>query len=312
MSATVSCDDYVELMCADYLTRYLPRGGSVVKVVLAEREGRRSFAESLRHRAGSLGYPCVAIDAASTKLNKLEDVWFGIARQVDWMATARDFLKACLFPRFDVGDGDLSLDAIARRNGLERWVVQRALDELLHKGLIRRKGLSGEFRRAMFTLVWSLLAPNGLVANVSPYVLEWLRGELASIVPAKKAMLYRRITKTNGRQMLASLPQWLRDCRMPGLVLMIDIAAVTSGSQSSSPSSNYRRAAAIDCFEVIRQFIDSADATAGLGLWFVADGSFADDEKRGMHIYPALEMRLIQDVHDAKRANPFASMVRLA
>lgn len=307
----MSWEEYVSIMASDYLERYLIDGGSTVKVVLADDERRRGFSDKLVTRAKRLDYVCVSLDASNIRINKLEDVWFAIARQIDWLELARRFLKVSLFPRFDIPEDDCSIEAIARKNGLERWVVQRALDEVMHARLIRRGGLSAEFRRAIFNLIGSLLSPLGVVASATPFVLQWLRGELDSIVPVKPAMLYRKIGKTNGRQMLVSLPKWLRDCRAAGLVLTIDIAKVTS-SERIPDALNYGRVARIDCYEVMRQFIDATDAVDGLGLWFAADTSFADDEQRGMHIYPALEMRLAQDIHDTSRPNPFASMVRVS
>ena len=156
-----------------------------------------------------------------------------------------------LFPRFELPDEDFSIEAIARKNGLERWVIQKALDEILHARLVRQKGLQANFRRAMFNVVGSLLDPVGVVASATPFVLEWLRGTLTSIVPIKQAMLYRKITKTNGRQMLVSLPRWLRDCRIPGLLLTIDIANLTAADRSFT-TFNYTKASRIDSFEVIR------------------------------------------------------------
>ena len=311
MSGSLSHKDYARFIEADYLHRYIVEGGSTVKVVIAEDVPRSKFADELSDRAKGLDYLCVSLTSANVRINRLEALWFAIANQIDWLDLGRRFLASVLFPRFELPDEDFSIEAIARKNGLERWVVQKALDEILHARLVRQKGLSGEFRRAMFNVVGSLLAPVGVVASATPFVLEWLCGTLTSIVPVKQAMLYRKITKTNGRQMLVSLPRWLRNCKIPGLLLTIDIANVTDADRSLT-SFNYTKASRIDSFEVIRQFIDTTDSVDGLGLWFVAEPAFADDERRGMHIYPALEMRLAQDINDSKRPNPFASMVRVS
>ena len=310
MEAAVSLDQYLRAMKTDYLEYYIARGGATVKVGTASEPTRGALSDALLEQATRAGYHCATLNAGDVRISKLEDVWFSIARQIDWVQTGRDFLKNALFPRFDIDGEDYSLDGIARKNGLERWVVQRALDEILSARLLRAKGLSGEFRRAMFSIVGSLLAPVGIVSNVAPYVLKWLRGELASIIPIKSAMLYRRVNKTNARQMLVSLSRWLRECGAPGLVIVIDIARISAADRSVA-SLSYARVARIDCYEVIRQFIDSTDSMSGLGLWFLADESLVDDEVRGMHLYPALEMRLAQDVHDRQRSNPFAPLVRV-
>jgi hypothetical protein len=297
-------------MCSDYLDRYVSYGGSTVKIVLADEAGRRKFADLLAERARQMGYIYASVNSAETRVHKLEDLYFAVSRRLDWLSLGRRFLETVLFPRFDLPADGLSIEALARKNNQERWMVQRNVDQLMHSRLVRRKGLSGEFRRAIFSIVGSLLSPVSLVTNTTPHVLDWLTGRLNNISLVKPAMLYRRITKTNGRQMLTSLSRWLRDSGIPGLVLTIDISAVTASTRSNI-TFNYTRAAALDCFEVIRQFIDSVDLVEGLALWFVADDAFANDQRRGISNYPALEMRLAEDIHDSVRPNPFAPMVRI-
>lgn len=202
------------------------------------------------------------------------------------------------------------MDGIARKNGIERWQVQQATDQLIQERLLQRNGMSGEFKRAIFNLIGARLSPTGLLAAATPHVLTWLCGTLLRIQALKPAMLYRRITRQNGRQMLESLSRWLRDCGLGGLVICIDIAAVTATNRESI-GQRYSRVAAVDFYELLRQFIDATDLLEGLVLVFLAEEAFADDDYRGLNIYPALKMRLADDVHDAKRANPFAPMVRV-
>ena len=146
MSGSLSYKDYARFIEADYLHRYIVDGGSTVKVV----HSRRSRAEPIRRRfsdrAKALGYVCVSLTSANVRINRLEALWFAIANQIDWLNLGRRFLASVLFPRFELPDEDFSIEAIARKNGLERWVVQKALDEILHARLVRQKGLSGEFQ----------------------------------------------------------------------------------------------------------------------------------------------------------------------
>lgn len=310
MREPVTCSEYVSLVCRDYLEEYVPAGASTVKFVTADEATREEFIDLLSTRAKQLGYVYASTNSRETRIHRLEELFFAVSRQINWIEVGRRFLENILFPRFDLTRADLSIDSLARKNNQERWMVQRAVDQLLHNRLVRRKGLAGEFRRAMFSVVGSILSPVSMVSATTPHVLDWLSGRLSSIGLVKPAMLYRRITKTNGRQMFASLSKWLRDSGIPGLVVIVDISAITSSAKSNT-GFNYTRMTAMDSFEVLRQFIDAIDSIEGLALWFVADGGFADDERRGMHIYPALEMRLAEDIHDARRSNPFAPMVRL-
>jgi hypothetical protein len=310
VSLLIDAKRYVDLMSADYLRRFVGQGASAVKVVVGEETCRDQFRSQLADEARRLGFQYVFVSAAETKVQRPEELFFAISRQIPWVGLGQRFLESSLFPRFELPNGDLSIAAIAKKNNQDRWVVERAVDDILRDRLLRRKGLTGEFRRAIYSVVGSLLQPSSLVSNTTKHVLDWLNGALPSITLVKPAMLYRRIGKNNGRAMTASLSQWLRDLGFPGLVVIVDLSAITCSARSS-PGLYYNRATTLDCYESVRQFIDAADRIAGLGIWFVADPSFVDEKWRGIDLYPALSMRLTPDVRDASRPNPYAPMVRL-
>jgi hypothetical protein len=69
----------------------------------------------------------------------------------------------------------------------------------------------------------------------------------------------------------------------------------------------------LDAFEVLRQLIDDAEHFAGLLLVVLADDALiGDDPKRSVGAYPALKMRIWDDVRPEGRDNPLAPLVRLA
>lgn len=309
-SSTLSVDQYVAVLGDDYLTSYLMDGGSTVKVLVGTSEARIAAEASIRAKAKDCKLTFVTLNARETRIQNIHDVFFAIARQLNWNALTSKFLRKLLFPRFELSD-NLTVEGIARKNGMERWIVHRALDELIQERILRRNGFSGEFKRAIYNLIDARLSPTSPLATMVPNVIAWFCGKLDRITLLKPAMLHRRIGKQNGRQLLESLSRWLRDCGSPGLVVCVDISTVTLAAREQT-GQHYSRLAAVDCFELMRQFIDSVDLIEGLALIFLADESFVDDERRGFSIYPALKMRLTDDVHDSQRVNPFAPMVRIA
>jgi hypothetical protein len=74
----------------------------------------------------------------------------------------------------------------------------------------------------------------------------------------------------------------------------------------------YSSAATLDTYEVLRQFIDGTDELAYCLLVVAAAPSFLQDERRGIHRYDALRLRISDEVHDRRRVNPLASLIRLA
>jgi hypothetical protein len=73
----------------------------------------------------------------------------------------------------------------------------------------------------------------------------------------------------------------------------------------------YTRAAAMDLYEVLRQFIDSTDQMDSCFVAAVASPEFRDDEQRGLDIYQALKMRVADEVRAIQQDNPMASLVRV-
>jgi hypothetical protein len=67
----------------------------------------------------------------------------------------------------------------------------------------------------------------------------------------------------------------------------------------------------LDAYEVLRQLVDATD---GLRSTFVAvtlPPELVTDEVRGLPAYTALQLRIVDEVRDRRRANPFAALVRL-
>lgn len=63
---------------------------------------------------------------------------------------------------------------------------------------------------------------------------------------------------------------------------------------------------------MLRQLIDEADHLEGLLLVVLADAGFLEgDPRRSIDSYPALKMRIWDDVRARQRDNPLSPLVRL-
>ena len=76
----------------------------------------------------------------------------------------------------------------------------------------------------------------------------------------------------------------------------------------------YSKAAVMDAYEVLRQFIDGLDQIEGMLLIVVAGQDFLDEEVlgRGIGAYQALKFRVYDEVRDRTLANPLGALMRLA
>jgi hypothetical protein len=76
----------------------------------------------------------------------------------------------------------------------------------------------------------------------------------------------------------------------------------------------YTKAAVMDSYEVLRQFIDDMDNLDGCLMVVAPSVDFLeiDMPTRGMGCYEALKFRVYDEIRDRDLVNPMASLVRLS
>ena len=113
--------------------------------------------------------------------------------------------------------------------------------------------------------------------------------------------------------MFFSLAHWLRLVDKQGLVLALDVTRYTAARRPLEPDGSlyHSTAATLDAYEVLRQFVDATDELEGCFIVVLAPTELLLDEKRGLGRYPALQLRVWDEVRDRQRANPLSSLVRL-
>jgi hypothetical protein len=174
--------------------------------------------------------------------------------------------------------------------------------------------MAQEFRIAMLRLCQAQLEPAEGQQAEAKAIREWLRGELRSITALKPALIFQRIARHNGRDMIVSLVHWLRMAGKQGLVLALDIDRYLADrwpANRDGSSLYHTTTAVLDAYEVLRQFVDATDELEGCFIAVIAPPTFLEDPKRGLHRYDPLKLRIWDEVRDRHRANPLASLVRL-
>jgi P-loop Domain of unknown function (DUF2791) len=311
----VAAAEWLDLIEREYLRGFVTAGGAAVKFAI----GDDSALESLRRHLGELSarheMAHVQIDAAAIRLHMIQDVFFAIARNLDWDAMAQHFVEA-LFKRQGYewprpGDA-VPLDQVAEHNAVAATLLRRSLQQWLTAQVMQDPEMSQDFCVAMTGLCLRRLEPEDTQPGITAPVLEWLRGELPRISALKGMFIAARITRHNGRAMLRSLCCWLRLCGRRGLCVALDVRQLGRTGAAAGNGLRYSPAAVMDAFEVLRQLIDDAEHFAGLLLVVLAeDALIGDDPKRSVGAYPALKMRIWDDVRPHGLDNPLAPLVRL-
>ncbi len=317
---TIALSEWLTVVEGEYLRDYIGVGGAAVKFVITpDSSAATRLREGLTEISGRQGFHFAFIDAATTKVHLVEQVFFAIARQVDWGHLTSQFAFDLFRADYHVPEDRqaLTLRELARLNKCEEHELNLALrDEFrnrLRKELLQDYAMALEFRSAMAALVRHQLDPEGSGPSIDDAIKEWLKGELRYIKPLKDIGIFQRIERTNARYLLHSLSHWLKKAGYIGLVIHMDITRYLEDYRPRTDGSlTYRKPAVLGCYEVLRHFIDSVDESENCLIVVAAPPSFAMEfEKRSVDQYQALKLRIWDEVRDRKRANPLAPMVRL-
>jgi P-loop Domain of unknown function (DUF2791) len=312
----VAAQEWLDLIEREYLRDFVTAGGAAVKFAVGNYDQLMALGGPLTELSERHGLAYVAIDAATTKLHMIQDVFFAISRALDWNEMAQHFVES-LFARQGMewprlGEA-VPIHEVAECNRIDLTLIRRQFQQWLTAEVMRDREMTQDFRSAMARLCLRRLEPEDLQAGITTPVLDWLRGELRRVSALKEANITAKITRHNGRAMLRSLCRWLRLCGRHGLCVTLDVRQLGKTGAATGEGLRYSPAAVMDGFEVLRQLIDDTEHFTGLMLVILADETLIEEgSKRSVGVYQALKMRIWDDVRAEGRDNPLAPLVRLA
>ncbi|MGH7471170.1 MAG: BREX system ATP-binding domain-containing protein [Longimicrobiales bacterium] len=305
---------YLDFVADEYLGGFIREGGAAVKFVIApDGNAADEMRADLRARAEAAGYVFALVDSAAVKVHMIDQVFYEIARQVPWDQLAEAVVVRTLNElKFAVPpDEPVSLEAIARHNRYDFQELRKEFNRRLQQEIFDDKAMAQEFRIAMMRLCQAKASAGPAGQAGREAVLHWLKGELKQIAMIKPHGIYQKIARHNARYMLFSLSRWLTKADRAGLVLNLDIRQCAVPARSLTEKLFYTKVAVMDVYEVLRQLIDATDEMTSCFALVTCGPDFISDPSRGVQQYIALRMRILDEVRDRTRTNPFASMIRL-
>ena len=316
MSRTISVQDWLQHIDTEYLSTFVKDGGASIRFTVVADDSVGDLHEAVGRRCLALDYVFVPLDAVTLRAHMPQDIFFGIARRLDWRQLARrrvlrlaaelDYAVDGVDPR---ATGDV-FEAIAAANGLESKFVLNATRRQIQDHVFKSPGMARDFRVAMTHLCLSEGAPdNGEYAGQP--VLDWLKGDNTRISSVRPYGIYAGINRTTARYLIESVLYWIRDAGHSGTVVLLDNRRVTLARNPRDGVRYYTRAMAMDHYELLREFVDDVDRLAGTLMLVATDAGFVDGP-RSFDIYEALKTRVMDDVRDRNLVNPVASLVRLS
>jgi hypothetical protein len=318
MTTTITPAKWADFIQREYLENFIREGGAAIKFCVPLHENARSSISNALSLAGhQLGYVVAWIDAAETKVNLVDQLFFRIADQVEWSLLAERVVRGiCEEAGYKIpgASGESFCEKVAEENGIEANIVKVNLERALGQKVSSRRTLAKDFRIAMTQLCLAQLRGGADAPVIVRAVMDWLTGRNPNLSAVKPYQIFNRITRTNARRLLESLIRWVTISDLPGTLLVIDLARLAVQKNPRDDRPFYTTAMLLDAFEVLREFIDSMDRLSHCMIVVVPDASFVDENnERGIMKYEALNLRITDaDVRAREIVNPMASLVRLS
>ena len=302
---------YLAFLEREYLTSYVDQGGAAVKLLAV---GDLVVAGQLATGLAEVGagFQHASVDAAVTRVHLVDQVFAVVAAQVDWVGLAGEVVRAAFdLAGFPAPGRDLAIAAVARHHEIDAAELYRSVRRAVERLVLADQRLAYEFRTAMLRLCQEHLGRGDVTAEERQTVLGWLRCERIPAGDLRRLALTSKINRANARAMLLSLTRWLRLAGRPGLVLHLDLTrlgVVRRPPVGLRDGNYYSKAATLDAYELLRQLIDGTDEYEGLLVAAVLPAALVTDEVHGLPAYTALQLRVVDEVRDRRRANPYAAL----
>ena len=311
----LTVEEYAEFIGRDYLGTFLADGGAAVRfAACGNAEIGQRWHAALRTTARDAEYHYVPVDAAETKVHMLQEVFFAASRTVRWRDTATGVLRAA-YAREGLPAGEsVLLHQVAAEHEVDARELRLSMRRALEADILADTRLALDFRRAMLRLCHAEMTGGAASSEERHDVLAWLTGDSVPLTRLRALLISSRIDRSTARGMLLSLASWLAKVGSRGLVLDLDLERLAVARRPPAAEREgiyYSRAAILDAYEVLRQLIDATDDLHHCLVVATVPPSLVTDDGRGLPAYSALHLRVADEVHDRRRANPFAALVRL-
>ncbi|HYR61530.1 MAG TPA: BREX system ATP-binding domain-containing protein [Actinomycetota bacterium] len=319
MTAAIGLESYLEFLSKEYLGDFIRQGGASVKfLVNSDPKATDRVHAGLADTAAADGYVYARIEGSVTKVHQIDQVFFAVARQVDWVALAARFVRSAYEAvSFPVPDepGELRIAAAATRHGVDHRELYRSVRRHLEAQVLGDHAMVHEFRLAMLRICQAQLDAGDIDDAERDAVLDWLRGDLRQVSRVRSSLIYTRVARHNARHLLLSTAHWLVRTGHSGLLLDLDIGRLLVSRRPPVEEREglyYSKAMVIDAYEVLRQLVDATDDLSATLVAVSAPLDFVTDETRGLTSYTALQLRVADEVRDRRRSNPYAALVRVS
>ena len=312
---SVGIDFLTDFLDEQYLTDYIPAGGSKIKFLTGRSgSGKTHAAKLLAVKAGQQNYLTAFFSARDIWLHDFSEIYLEILRQCDiehvLEGCANEIIRQMGYDPSLIGDGLTFMDYLAEigeGDPLSRNTIRQILREFFYKN----PRLDNNFALACSLLTGGILGHPVLEESTRQLLMAYLSGDKSIKLDQLRplGLSPSRITKYNARNMLRSLSETAHMGGFKGILVVIDDMESLL-NRSKSDVIHYTKLRREDAYESIRQLIDDIDNMRYLMFVMSFDRELMDSEATGIKAYQALWMRIQSEVVGA-RFNCFADILDL-
>lgn len=230
----VHLDLWLRVLEEEYLSDFIPAGGSAVKFVSGTPETLDGVGCNVRVLAERHGFHHAFLDPGRLTesgrmpyLHRTDRFFLSLTSGIDWKACAAEQARKLLTHKgIELRGRELNdLDGIANDNGRSRDQLLNELQRELTDRHLKDHGMGSEFRNALFALIHRQLVPETITPTTEEVLLKWFRGAATQRghVTLKSVRVYERISGANAWTMLRSFTHWLPQAGRRGMVAVLDL-----------------------------------------------------------------------------------------
>jgi hypothetical protein len=320
MTAFIEPDVWLSFIKQEYLESYIRDGGCSVKFAVPfDQSCGRFVCDGLLRVGNELGYLVAKISASDTKIHMMDEVFFRTAEQLSWTGLSHQVIRRLAakagynWPNSNVGDIDVPLyEQLACENKIEPQMLLLDLKKEIGNQVFKERKLAKDFRVAMTHLCLAELSGGPNRPITVRILTDWLTGRNRTIGAVKPYQIFRKVNRATARYFFESMVYWVRLAGNPGILLLMDTARLMLPRDPYDRGIYYTKAAVLDAYELLRQFIDGGDRISGYLMIVLPSRAFLEDHSRGLGAYEALKFRVFDEIRDKALVNPMASLVRIS
>jgi len=150
--------DWLGFLDREYLSTFIKDGGASMKFAVTTEDLKPELRTAIVVRSKELDYIVIEVDAAVSRVHMPQDIFFGMASQVDWRILARRLVLRLASDRghrvdsINPNDPGNIFKAIGESNGLSSEFVYLGLSPQIQDKVYRNPRMAKDFRVAMAQL----------------------------------------------------------------------------------------------------------------------------------------------------------------